>query len=80
MSKCIICNKRASFNLPGIKPAKYCAAHKQENMVDVNNKKCIYEACTKVPTYNMPGITKAIYCNAHKLDGMVNVKDKSCAV
>lgn len=53
MSKCKFpnCGKRPSFNLPGIRPAIYCKDHKQENMIDVVNSKCIFEGCCTVPIY-----------------------------
>jgi hypothetical protein len=47
-------------------------------MVNVRDKKCIYEGCITLPIYNYDGELKKIYCFDHKLDGMVNIKDKKC--
>jgi hypothetical protein len=75
--------KRAYFNIPGSKQAKYCAkcAFEIDNtMVDVKNKKC--EKCKEKQAYfNIPGVKQAKYCSncAFKIDKtMVDVKTKKC--
>ena len=47
-------------------------------MVDVKNKRCIYEGCQKHPVYNVLGKKRPLYCASHKTDGMVNVIHPSC--
>jgi hypothetical protein len=47
-------------------------------MIDVKNKRCIYENCMKQPTYNLPTETKALYCFEHKTPDMINVSNKNC--
>jgi hypothetical protein len=47
-------------------------------MIDVINKRCIYEGCNKNPTFNIQSETKGIYCFEHKLTNMINVTDKKC--
>ena len=46
------CKTQSSYNIEGeIKPI-YCILHKKEDMIDVNNKKCIFENCKTLPIYN----------------------------
>ena len=47
MTHCITCSKRATFNYNGYNNAIYCGEHKLENMIDVKNKKCVFENCNK---------------------------------
>ena len=76
MTRCKNCNKHANFNVVG-KKAIYCSKHKLEDMIDVNNKRCISENCNTQPNFNFLG-KKAIYCSKHKLDGMIDVTNKRC--
>ncbi len=39
MPKCK-CNKHSYYNLPGLRP-RYCKNCKTDDMINVNNKKCI---------------------------------------
>ena len=39
------CLKRPSFNYEGKNRSIYCAKHKEEDMVNVQNKKCVKESC-----------------------------------
>ena len=48
------CNKITNNNLQGEK-AIYCFTHKQNDMIDVKHKKCIYEECINRPTYGTKG-------------------------
>ena len=54
----------------------YCVEHKLDGMVNVSDRRCIYEGCKIQPGFNKEGETKGLYCNVHKLDGMVNVSEK----
>lgn len=45
-------------------------------MVDVQNKKCIFDNCIAIPYYNYKNNLKEIQCKKHKLDGMIDVKIK----
>jgi hypothetical protein len=74
---CLDCEKQACFNLPNIKPPIYCGIHKQPNMVNVKDPKCIEENCSTRPTYGLPN-GKATYCSIHKKDNMVNLKSPKC--
>jgi len=47
-------------------------------MINVVDKKCIFENCIKIPNFNLPTETKGIYCSEHKLENMINVKNKNC--
>ena len=68
------CNKRALYNLKGLK-TKWCKAHKTVEMIDVIHKKC---PCGKIPIYNLPGETVGICCKVCKTPEMVDVNHKKC--
>jgi hypothetical protein len=72
------CKVQPIYNKEGESKALYCSTHKQEGMVDVKHKKCIYQNCKVQPTYNKEGESKALYCSSHKQEDMVNVRDKTC--
>ena len=71
-------DKRASYSYEGEKQRLYCAKHKQLNMVNVKDKKCIFQGCKKQPNYNIAGQTKGLYCVEHKQPDMIDVKNKKC--
>jgi len=72
------CDTIPCYNFQGQKKAIYCKKHKQQEMVDVVNKRCLHEGCDKQPTYNFQGQKKALYCNEHKREEMVDVVNKRC--
>ena len=81
MPRCRVadCNiKYALYNLPGESPGICCAKHKEDGMIDVKHKKCLYENCNIRPNYNYKDEIKAIYCKIHKLDDMINIISKTC--
>ena len=70
------CGKaRPSFNLPERK-AEYCKSCKEENMINVVDKRCV---CGKVtsPNFNYENL-QGKYCFTCKLDGMIDVRCKMC--
>ncbi len=78
--KCIIddCNKRARYNRPNEKGAKYCAEHKNSEMKDNTKKICIEEECEREAHYNFKNNNNGIYCSIHKKDNMCSNKHKIC--
>ena len=74
MTICTNCTKKATFNILGEK-AKYCATHKEPDMVDVLNKKC--ECNSSQPRWNFPGL-KPICCVSCKKEGMIETHRKKC--
>ena len=70
------CQIRSSFNKPG-QNAKFCAKHKEPDMVIVTRKTCEYEGCQTIPYYNKPG-QNARFCAKHKEPDMIDVKSKLC--
>ena len=70
--------KQPVFNLPTETKALYCFEHKQENMIDINHKRCISDNCMKRPNFNFSTETKPLYCFEHKLENMISVKKKHC--
>jgi hypothetical protein len=75
---CEICGINAIYNIEGLKWGRFCKTHKDINMLNVRNKKCIYTDCKTIPFYNKEGETTPLYCNIHKENGMVDVKSKKC--
>jgi predicted ester cyclase len=47
-------------------------------MIDIKNKRCIFDNCNKGPVFNLPTETKALYCSEHKLPNMIDIKNKRC--
>ena len=76
---CIICKKRAYYNLAG-QTARYCGEHRENGMVDVVSKRCKEDGCTSIFSgFNFPGATTGLYCATHgKAKGMVDVISKTC--
>jgi hypothetical protein len=74
MTICSNCTKKATFNILGER-AKYCATHKEPNMVDVLNKKC--ECNSSQPRWNFEGL-KPICCVLCKKEGMIETHRKKC--
>ncbi len=73
--RCKKCYKVASFNFKGTTPPIYCFDHKENDMVNVKSRKCLY--CNKQPNFNIEG-QSASCCFDHKTDDMVNVASKRC--
>ena len=44
------CNTRAVFNVVGSDKGKFCAKHKQSEMIDIQTKLCKYTGCQKKPS------------------------------
>ena len=80
MRICLNCSKRANFNYKNEKKALYCSTHKLDDMVDIKNKKCIYDGCDKQPVYNYINEKKALYCCTHKLEYMIDIINKKCVL
>ena len=74
MTICSNCTKKATFNILGQK-AKFCAEHKDPDMVDVLNKKC--ECNSSQPRWNFPGL-KPLCCVSCKKEGMIETHRKKC--
>jgi len=76
------CEKRATFGIFKEK-ACFCKKHKEDNMIDVKNKRCdgINDdgtVCDKInPVFNIEG-GKGRFCAKHKQDHMVDVTNKRC--
>jgi hypothetical protein len=76
MTICVneFCSKKATFNILGLK-AKFCAEHKDPDMVDVLNKKC--ECNSSQPRWNFKGL-KPLCCVLCKKEGMIETHRKKC--
>ena len=79
MKYCVECEKYASYNVVGEKPA-YCGEHRKEGMVNVMTRSVCKEAgCNKIKKYGICG-GKAGYCGEHRKEGMVNISAKRCII
>lgn len=86
--KCLDCNKhKPSFNVEGEKKALYCGEcvvkNNRQNMVNVNNKKCVHtfddgKRCGNNPLFNLPGKKGGVYCASHAPDGYVDMYHSKC--
>jgi hypothetical protein len=54
----------------------FCKNCKNDDMIDIRNKKCI--KCEKRPTFNYPNESKPLFCKDCKLDNMVDVINPKC--
>jgi nitrite reductase/ring-hydroxylating ferredoxin subunit len=73
------CKTLPSYNVDGETKPLYCLLHREDDMVNVINKKCAHEGCKTRPSYNVDGETKGLYCVLHREDGMVDVVSRKCA-
>lgn len=76
--KCMKCNKQPSFNFANEKIPKYCADHKETNMMSVRSDKCAQPECSKQPCFNLPDELLGKFCASHKTCEMVNVRERRC--
>ena len=78
------CKVGAMFNYTNYKEINirkniYCSKHKLENMIDVENKKCI--SCKiKNPIFNYENEKNTLYCVVCKLENMIDIKHKKCII
>jgi hypothetical protein len=72
------CNKRAIFNLPGLRKPLYCAKHATDAMINVTKRPCHHTGCRTQPNFNLPGSKKGLYCAKHAKTEMVNVVSPTC--
>ena len=72
------CPKYPIYNYEGEIKLLYCNLHKEDTMVNVKDKPCIYSGCKIRPTYNYEGKTNALYCSSHRLENMIDVKNRKC--
>ena len=70
--------KHANFNFPSEKQGICCAKHKEDDMIDIYHKKCIYNCCNILPCFNYNGKISPLYCVQHKLENMIDIKNKKC--
>ena len=71
------CTKYSMYNYQNSKP-KYCAKHKEIDMINVKNKRCLFDECDKIAGFNYIGEKGGKYCAKHKKDNMIDIKHKRC--
>jgi len=78
-NSCEKCGIQAIYNYEGMIGGIRCSKHKEPDMVDVKNKKCV--VCKKKrPCFNVEGSSIATHCGDCKGPDMVDIKNKKCVV
>jgi len=77
MVKCQQCEKQAFY---GIVKADTCGRHREEGMVNLYAKRCIFDSCNKMTAFGLPSDKSASYCKIHAEEGMVNIISKRCLI
>lgn len=52
-----------NFNFAGEKGGLYCSQHKQEGMIDIKHKRCVFPDCSKRPSFNYTGAAAYLCCS-----------------
>ena len=47
-------------------------------MINVQDKRSIYNGCGIISTFNLPTEKRGLYCGEQRLDNMINIKHKQC--
>lgn len=68
--------RSASFCKPGTNTPVTCGAHKRDDMLPFESRRCKHANCTTTATYNFIGVKGVTYCASHKLPGMFNASQK----
>ena len=72
----IDCKKRGNYKDDNGK--LYCFAHKQENHILKNSRKCKKHNCNKFASFNSEGENNPLYCKYHKIIGMIDICSRIC--
>mmetsp|Transcript_16872 Transcript_16872/g.42560 ORF Transcript_16872/g.42560 Transcript_16872/m.42560 type:complete len:279 (+) Transcript_16872:55-891(+) len=72
------CIKRACYGSDVDRKPLFCAKHKDENHVEVVNRRCSVSGCDRRSTYGDPVSRKAVFCALHKRPGLANVSCQTC--
>ena len=74
------CKERATHNYKSEKERLYCKNHKENNMINFDEKLkyCKEDNCYIKANYNFMDEKKAIYCKEHSKIDMVNIMAKKC--
>ena len=71
-------NAQPRYGLPTDKKPTCCSKCKNNNMINMLDKKCKEDNCDKQPNFNYEGEKKGLYCSKHKKLNMINIKKKRC--
>ena len=70
------CTKRPNFGIIYKKPLT-CKRHKEDNFIDVANKRCVSYGCRTRPIFGLPG-KKGQHCHKHRQEDEVDVVNNKC--
>jgi len=70
------CKKRSTYGYKADKIRLYCAEHRLQDMVYLDNRICIKEDCNHLASFNYLGDKTRLYCSKHKLKGMIHMCNK----
>ena len=69
------CLIQAVFSETGNKRGSFCMRHKEKNMIDVVNRKCLVDNCFIQPSFAFKNKV-ALFCYKHRRQDMINVRNK----
>ena len=72
------CKVQPSFGFLGEK-SQFCNEHKEKDMIDVINKKCVHEECKTRARYEYFGQITPKYCLEHKEKDMTDITRTKCS-
>lgn len=70
----LTCMKSASYGFAKDNVRRYCAEHKEENMVNLTKRTCYM--CFKTPSFGYALGKSSISCATHKEDGMLHTTNR----
>jgi hypothetical protein len=71
------CLTIATYGNKGEKPT-FCFYHKENTMIDLFHKQCIFNGCNERPYYNINGEKTPLFCFEHKQEDMVDNLRSKC--
>ena len=71
---CKMCDRSATFGFKSDNLRRYCATHKEENMINLTKRYC-WE-CNKTASFGFRGGPSAIYCSVHKQEDMIHTSSR----
>ena len=60
------------------KKTTHCVIHKENEMIDLFHRTCIFEGCCSRPSYGLSNNKTAFYCTKHKSDTMIDNTHTKC--
>lgn len=68
------CRKNAYYGYPENRLVFYCRHHREDGMIDLYHKLCVYKGCDRHPCF---GYAKRTHCSKHSKPDMINLTGKN---